>query len=272
MIQQKMSSLGIEGSAYFPDAPQTTSTPAIPFPTPAPINSSGGTKATGISTGQNIHSGGIPHYNIGGNIDYQDDSEQRQQDIISNLNNYYTTNPYLFTDYDTFLSNFSYYSRGYPQQQTLERWWKGLEKQKKEKADFDRLNAMTDDQIATMLSTGELSPDGAYSMLDAGRKSLIDKKANNKILFQNANVVVKGKDAVDESIQHTLSQLKLYFDEAKKLVPQAPTLDPNYYHLVQDFNKANDGLLHDISQSYNTIQDINTRMDTLRERIKEENP
>ena len=52
--------------------------------------------------------------------DYQDESQRRLQEIASNVKNYYTTNPEVFSNYDTFKNFFSYNDRVGNQKQVLD--------------------------------------------------------------------------------------------------------------------------------------------------------
>jgi hypothetical protein len=52
--------------------------------------------------------------------DYQDESQRRLQEIASNVKNFYTTNPEVFSNYDTFKNFFSYNDRVDNQKQVLD--------------------------------------------------------------------------------------------------------------------------------------------------------
>ncbi len=52
--------------------------------------------------------------------DYQDESQRRLQEIASNVKNFYTTNPEVFSNYDTFKNFFSYNDRVGSQKQVLD--------------------------------------------------------------------------------------------------------------------------------------------------------
>ena len=52
--------------------------------------------------------------------DYQDESQRRLQEIASNVKNFYTTNPEVFSNYDTFKNFFSYNDRVGNQKQVLD--------------------------------------------------------------------------------------------------------------------------------------------------------
>lgn len=55
-------------------------------------------------------------------------SQARQDDIVSNLNNYKQTNPEYFSNYETFKNSFSYNDRSDVQKQTLDTWYKGYQR------------------------------------------------------------------------------------------------------------------------------------------------
>ena len=60
--------------------------------------------------------------------DYYDQTSQEAQDkIIANLNNYKQTNPEYFRDYESFKKNFSYDSRSEEQKNTLDTWYGGYQ-------------------------------------------------------------------------------------------------------------------------------------------------
>lgn len=60
--------------------------------------------------------------------DYYDQTSQEAQDkIIANLNNYKQTNPEYFRDYESFKKNFSYDSRSDEQKNTLDTWYGGYQ-------------------------------------------------------------------------------------------------------------------------------------------------
>lgn len=59
---------------------------------------------------------------------YNQTSQESQDKIINNLNNYKTTNPEYFTDYESFKKNFSYDARNDEQKNTLDTWYKWYQK------------------------------------------------------------------------------------------------------------------------------------------------
>ena len=59
---------------------------------------------------------------------YNQTSDDAQNKIISNLNNYRQTNPEYFRDYESFKKNFSYDARNDEQKQTLDSWYWGYQK------------------------------------------------------------------------------------------------------------------------------------------------
>lgn len=56
-------------------------------------------------------------------LDYTDNSPERQWQIITNLNNFATTNPDMFKDKNTFYSAFDYSKRNQWQQKLLDSWY-----------------------------------------------------------------------------------------------------------------------------------------------------
>lgn len=58
---------------------------------------------------------------------YANESDEAQNKIINNLNQYWQNTPQLFTNYDNFKKNFSYDARTDVQKQTLDNWWFGYE-------------------------------------------------------------------------------------------------------------------------------------------------
>ena len=58
---------------------------------------------------------------------YANESDEAQNKIINNLNQYWQNTPQLFTNYDSFKKNFSYDARTDVQKQTLDNWWFGYE-------------------------------------------------------------------------------------------------------------------------------------------------
>jgi hypothetical protein len=147
-----------------------------------------------------------------------------------------------------------------------------MEKQKEQQTQFNYYNSLSNDQLATMLANGELADDGVYLMLDANRRAQIDYLKNQKLEFKNANLVGQGKDAVTKAVDEALASLKLQFDEAKKLVPEAPELEANYYDLVRQFNQENDGLISNIGSTYTNIMNLQEDLATLKDRIRKEYP
>lgn len=59
---------------------------------------------------------------------YNQTSQDSQEKIVANLNNYKTTNPEYFTDYEAFKRNFSYDARNEQQKNTLDTWYKWYSK------------------------------------------------------------------------------------------------------------------------------------------------
>lgn len=60
--------------------------------------------------------------------EYQDNSTERQNQIVSNLNQYRTSNPEYMKDFDTFKKTFSYDMRIPEQKQVLDTWYKGYQR------------------------------------------------------------------------------------------------------------------------------------------------
>lgn len=60
--------------------------------------------------------------------EYQDNSTERQNQIVSNLNQYRTSNPEYMKDLDTFKKTFSYDMRVPEQKQVLDTWYKGYQR------------------------------------------------------------------------------------------------------------------------------------------------
>lgn len=58
---------------------------------------------------------------------YNDDSDNRRNEIVDNLNNYWQSTPQLFNNYDSFKKNFSYNARSDQQKKTLDDWRYGYD-------------------------------------------------------------------------------------------------------------------------------------------------
>ncbi|MBO7443959.1 MAG: hypothetical protein J6T10_21650 [Methanobrevibacter sp.] len=55
---------------------------------------------------------------------YNQTSQDAQDQIVKNLNDYKKSNPEYFTDYESFKRNFSYDARDDVQKNTLDQWYK----------------------------------------------------------------------------------------------------------------------------------------------------
>ena len=90
--------------------------------------------------------------------DYYDQTSQEAQDkIIANLNNYKQTNPEYFRDYESFKKNFSYDSRSDEQKNTLDTWYGGYQQGL-------QLSSLPVTDLYTQYKDGSISPNDLESL------------------------------------------------------------------------------------------------------------
>ena len=96
----------------------TPTTDTVTTPTPTPTQDNGTTYTPTTQTNQNQWTN-LWDWN------YWEDTDRRQQEIVNNLNEAYTTNPNQFSDWWTFAQNFNYdYSwRSDKERETMRNWY-----------------------------------------------------------------------------------------------------------------------------------------------------
>ena len=82
--------------------------------------------------------------------DYQDVSAKRQAEIISNLNAYLQSNPWVFADKNLYKDFFDYGKRAPEQQKRLDTFWKGTEQGKADSTRAGYLNTLTWSKLANI--------------------------------------------------------------------------------------------------------------------------
>lgn len=86
--------------------------------------------------------------------DFRDDSEARQAEIINNLNNYKTSNPWMFSDRALFEKSFSYNERSDLQKSLLDNWYSyNIEKA----ANISSLSRTPATDVASRYTDGDIS-------------------------------------------------------------------------------------------------------------------
>ncbi len=80
--------------------------------------------------------------------DNKDIWEQRQTEIINNLNSYYTTNQDMFSSEDAFKKNFQYTDRAPEQQQLLKSRWDAKQTENKNLSRINQINSLSWDALA----------------------------------------------------------------------------------------------------------------------------
>lgn len=81
---------------------------------------------------------------------YSNDTQAAQNQIVSNLYDYYQKTPNLFNNYENFKNNFSYDARSDQQKKTLDDWWFGYDKSR-------QLNTKSIWDLTTLYDSGQLT-------------------------------------------------------------------------------------------------------------------
>jgi hypothetical protein len=94
-------------------------TPATPVSTPTPVQGEVVKTETEVKQEGALKPLSQDYYN--------QTSQEAQDQIVKNLNNYKQTNPEFFSDYESFKKNFSYDARSEEQKNTLDKWYGGYQ-------------------------------------------------------------------------------------------------------------------------------------------------
>ena len=126
---------------------------------------------------------------------YNQTSQEAQDKIISNLNNYRQTNPEYFKDYESFKKNFSYDARSEEQKNTLDQWYGGYQKGL-------QLSSLPVTDLYTQYKDGSISVNDLESL----RISNPTKYAELQNTINKGNIIAaydddKGMDTWTKSIQ-----------------------------------------------------------------------
>ena len=170
---------------------------------------------------------------------YTDDSMTRQNQVISNLNNFLTTNPGMFADYNSFQKNFQYDQRDATQKQRLDNFYQTnqstIQKAQENLATMNTLNnltgsslaAITDDQ-ATLLMNNNPTKYQEYlkAKQDATNLATINWDTSGVIIQPDAF-----KTQMEEMLKkmgvnlNDLGNWVAYYDDPKYTSEVQPALD-----------------------------------------------
>lgn len=132
--------------------------------------------------------------------EYQDNSQDRLNQIVDNLNNYRTTAPQYMTNQETFRNTFSYWLRSNEQKQLLDNWYSGYTKGL-------GLSNKTDNDLMTMYTNKTLT-DGDLEL----------------IRLQNPNKYNAVKELIDKKNKLTTYANELYGEDTPTLISQTNPL------------------------------------------------
>ena len=162
-----------------PTATQPTEKTTQPEPTPTTTTDTTDTTDTDISTA-----------NIDTNLDYQTSNYRRLWEIKQHLEDAYATNPWAFTTYDKFKTDYNYNGRSSDQRKILDAFYNSKVWPKN-----DTFGSMTETEISDAYMGGTLTDSDLLNLktLDPAKWQLAQTAISNAKTYWDANNSLSGK-------------------------------------------------------------------------------